>query len=116
MESGVLRVSSFSFQQAVLGSEKPFVLALVAPWCRVSRLFGPVLEEVAVQKTSEIRVGQTDVGEDPALARLLHINIIPTVSLYRGGELVDSLVGAGTAAEVLRWIHERCNGGAHEGS
>ncbi len=115
-EGLVLQVNQYLFREVVLRSEGPFALALVASWCPASRTFLAVLPHIAARETGKVRVGQTDVDEDPDLARSLHINVVPTVSLYQGGELVDSLFGARTEEAVLRWIDEHCNGGAHDKS
>ncbi|MCK4410556.1 MAG: thioredoxin, partial [Candidatus Eisenbacteria sp.] len=65
-----------------------------APWCGPCRLVSPILEEIAVDNDSKLKVVKVNVDENPALAQRYGIRGIPTMMFFKGGEAVDMTVGA----------------------
>jgi thioredoxin 1 len=83
-----------NFGVEVLESDKLVVVDFWAPWCGPCRLVGPILEEIAVDNDSKLKVVKVNVDENPALAQRYGIRGIPTMMFFKGGEAVDMTVGA----------------------
>ncbi len=83
-----------NFEVEVLESDKLVVVDFWAPWCGPCRLVGPILEEIAVDNDSKLKVVKVNVDENPALTQRYGIRGIPTMMFFKGGEAVDMTVGA----------------------
>ncbi len=83
-----------NFEVEVLESDKLVVVDFWAPWCGPCRLVSPILEEIAVDNDSKLKVVKVNVDENPALAQRYGIRGIPTMMFFKGGEAVDMTVGA----------------------
>ncbi len=88
-----LTVTTENFEQQVLQSEKPVLVDFWATWCGPCRMLAPVIEELAEEYADKVVVGKINVDEQPDLAVRYGVMSIPTVLLFRGGEVVDTLVG-----------------------
>ena len=83
-----------NFEVEVLQSDKLVVVDFWAPWCGPCRLVGPILEEIAVDNDSKLKVVKVNVDENPALTQRYGIRGIPTMMFFKGGEAVEMTVGA----------------------
>jgi len=95
-------VTDASFEADVLKSEKPVVVDYWAEWCGPCRQVSPVLEEIASEHADKIDVVKLNVDENPAVTQRYGIMNIPTLSVFKDGEVVKEIVGARPKSALLR--------------
>ena len=78
----------------LLSGDKPVVLDFWAEWCGPCRMVGPVIDELAAEYEGRVAIGKVDVDNNDNIVSEFGIRNIPTVLLFKGGELVDKHVGA----------------------
>lgn len=83
-----------NFQEKVLNSDKPVLVDFWAEWCGPCRMIGPIVEEIAKEYDGKAVVGKLNVDENPEIAANYGIRSIPTLLVFKGGQLVDKVVGA----------------------
>ena len=92
-EMSVIHVDKNNFQNEVMESDKPVLLDFWSPWCMPCRMVGPILEEIAEER-SDIKVGKINVDEQPELAGQFQVMSIPTLLVIKEGKIVNQSVGA----------------------
>ena len=95
-------VTDDTFATDVLGREKPVLVDFWAEWCGPCRQVSPVLEEIASEHADKIEIVKLNVDENPRVAAKYGITSIPTMSVYQGGEVVKTIVGARPKAMLLK--------------
>jgi thioredoxin 1 len=95
-------VTDATFEADVLQNDKPVVVDYWAEWCGPCRMVGPVLEEIASEHADKIDVVKLNVDQNPATTQRYGIMNIPTLSVFKGGEVVKSIVGAKPKSALLR--------------
>ena len=88
----ILHITKDNFEQEVLKSDVPVLVDFWATWCGPCRALGPVLEEIA-SETSSVKIVKVNVDEQPELASQFRIMSIPTMILFKSGEVADKTVG-----------------------
>ena len=90
----VITLTEANFDEQVLASAVPVIVDYWAPWCGPCRLLGPVIEEIADERSATIKVGKVNVDDQPALAARAGVQSIPFVVLYRDGQPMAQAIGA----------------------
>jgi thioredoxin 1 len=105
-DTSTIAVTDGTFAQDVLGASQPVLVDFWATWCGPCRLVAKVLEQIAVEKASELTVAKIDIDANPGTARDFKVQSIPTLILFKGGEPVKRIVGAKSKAALLRELND----------
>jgi thioredoxin 1 len=89
-----LEFSDSNFEQEVLNSETPVLVDFWAEWCGPCRMIGPIVEELSGEYQGKIKVGKLNIDHNPNTPMSYGIRSIPTLLVFKNGELVDKVVGA----------------------
>ena len=95
-------VTDATFEADVLKNEKPVIVDYWAEWCGPCRMVSPVLEEIASEHAEKIDVVKLNVDENPVTSQRYGILNIPTLSVFKDGEVVKEIVGARPKSALLR--------------
>jgi thioredoxin 1 len=99
-----------TFEAEVLNAGEPVVVDFYADWCGPCRMMTPVVEQLAGEYAGKVTIGKLDVDVNQDIAIRYGVMGIPTLGLFRGGKLVDRLVGyPGGAAPIKAWIERNAN-------
>ena len=92
--------------QELLQADKPLLVDFWAPWCSYCRRIGPAYDRIAQQFENEVNVVKINIDEEPALAEAEHIEVIPTLVLYKDGQAIGSIVAPESKAMIEAFIQE----------
>ena len=95
-----------SFDSDVIKSNKPTVVDFWAEWCGPCKQIGPVLEEISDEMKDQVVIAKHNIDQEPNTPTKYGIKGIPTMLLFKGGELKATKVGATTKSNIVSWIKE----------
>ncbi|HID93436.1 MAG TPA: thioredoxin [bacterium (Candidatus Stahlbacteria)] len=96
----VVQISTESFTQEVLNSQLPVLVDCWAPWCMPCLIVGPTVEELANEYEGKVKFCKVNVDDNPDIAGRYGIMGIPTLLIFKDGELVDQIVGAAPKEQI----------------
>ena len=99
-----ITLTSEHFEQEVLNSSVPVLVDFWATWCGPCRMLGPVIEEIANESGDAYKVGKVNVDEQPYLASQYRIDVIPTVMVFKAGQIAASSVGVQPKEQLLAML------------
>jgi thioredoxin 1 len=97
-------VTDANFASDVLQSDTPVLVDFWADWCAPCRKVEPVLEEIANEMGDKIRIVKLNIDENPETARAYRVMSVPTLTVFKGGEPVQSVAGAKPKGDLVRLI------------
>jgi thioredoxin 1 len=98
------KVTDASFDADVLKASEPVVVDFWAEWCGPCRMIGPSLDQISDEMAGKVKVVKINVDENPATAAKFGIRSIPTLLLFKDGELASQKVGAASKGDLSKWI------------
>jgi thioredoxin 1 len=101
---GVGKVSDADFENVVLKANEPVVVDFWAEWCGPCRMIAPALEEISGALAGKVKIVKLNVDENPATAAKYGVMSIPTLMLFKNGELASRQVGAAPRQKLEQWI------------
>lgn len=94
MSKDTVAVQDSTFKNEVLDSQTPVLVDFWATWCAPCRAIAPSLDELATQYKGQVKIAKVDVDESQQVAQQFGIRSIPTLLMFKGGKVVEQLVGA----------------------
>lgn len=99
-----LTITESNFNDEVLNSSEPVLVDFWAEWCGPCRMIGPIVEELHSEYAGKVKIGKVNVDENPGIAGQYGIRSIPTLLIFKGGQVVDKLVGALPKSQIASKI------------
>ena len=99
-----VKVDNSNFQSEVLNSAEPVVVDFWAEWCGPCKMIAPSLEEIATELAGKVKVAKLNIDENPELAAQFGVRSIPTLAMFKDGEVADIKVGALPKTALSHWI------------
>jgi thioredoxin 1 len=103
---GIVTLSSSTFDETVGASSKPIIVDFWAEWCGPCKTIAPILAEIAGEKADSLTVAKLNVDDNPDLAMRYNVMSIPTLLIFKDGEVQKRLVGAKSKAALLEELSE----------
>ncbi|PJI40062.1 MAG: thioredoxin [Rhizobium sp.] len=99
-----VKVDNSNFQAEVLDSAEPVVVDFWAEWCGPCKMIAPSLEEISNEMAGKVKVVKINIDENPEIAAKFGVRSIPTLAMFKGGEVADIKVGAAPKTALASWI------------
>ena len=94
------------FEKMAVSADQPVLVEFQAPWCVYCRRIGPALERIDREFSGQLTVAQVNIDDEPELARLEQIEVVPTLVIYHKGHALGSIVAPDSKARIEEFIRE----------
>ena len=99
-----VKVDKNNFAADVLQSAEPVVVDVWAEWCGPCKMIGPSLDEISSEMAGKVKIAKLNIDENPEIAAQFGVRSIPTLMMFKGGEVADIKVGAAPKTALSHWI------------
>ncbi|TPM40172.1 MULTISPECIES: thioredoxin [Mesorhizobium] len=100
-----VKVDNNNFKADVLDANVPVVVDFWAEWCGPCKMIGPSLEEISNELGAKVKIAKLNIDENPELAAQFGVRSIPTLMIFKGGQMADMKVGAAPKTALSHWIN-----------
>jgi thioredoxin 1 len=100
-----VKVDNGNFQSDVLDAKEPVVVDFWAEWCGPCKMIGPSLEEISNELGGKVKIAKLNIDENPELAAQFGVRSIPTLMVFKDGQVADTKVGAAPKTALSQWIN-----------
>jgi thioredoxin 1 len=97
----LVTITDDNFEEEVLKSDKPVLIDFWATWCGPCRMIAPIVEEMATEYDGKAKIGKLDVDANQQTSIKYGVRSIPTLLLFKGGELKETIIGAVPKAHLV---------------
>jgi thioredoxin 1 len=104
-----LEITDANFAKEVEASDKPVLVDFWAVWCGPCKMLTPIVEELAGEYEGKAVIGKVDVDSNPGTAAKFGIRGIPTILIFKGGKVVDQIVGAVPKSMIVEKLNSHLN-------
>jgi thioredoxin 1 len=99
-----VKVDTSNFQDEVLNAQEPVIVDFWAEWCGPCKMIAPSLEEISNEMAGKVKVAKINIDENPEIAAQYGVRSIPTLAIFKAGEVADIKVGAAPKTALSTWI------------
>ena len=99
-----IKIDNSNFEAEVLQASAPVVVDFWAEWCGPCKMIAPALEEIAAEMSGKVTIAKVNIDENPEIATRFGIRSIPTLVMFKDGEVADMRVGAQPKSALSSWI------------
>jgi len=106
MSDTIITLTDATFEQDVIKADRPVIVDFWAEWCGPCKMIAPILEEVASEMSDQITIGKLNVDQNAETAPKYGIRGIPTLLMFKDGNVVATKVGALSKTQLIEFINE----------
>ncbi len=104
--ANVMNFESATFDADVIKSDVPVLVDFWAPWCGPCKMIGPIIEEIAGEMGEDVKIGKVNVDNNQELAGQFGVRGIPTIMIFKGGEVAASFVGLRPKEDLVQALND----------
>ena len=104
-----VKTTDAAFETDVLASETPVLVDFWAEWCGPCKAIGPALEEISESLGDKITIAKLNIDENPSTPQAYNVRGIPTLLIFKNGEVVAEKIGASPKSELEKWLSDNIN-------
>ena len=104
-----VKTTDAAFETDVLTSETPVLVDFWAEWCGPCKAIGPALEEISESLGNKITIAKLNIDENPSTPQAYNVRGIPTLLIFKNGEVIAEKIGASPKSELEKWLSDNIN-------